>query len=577
MDHGKKIGGMRMKQTSVQHHTFFSRCSRSGEVFIPEDFSNEETLIAKTTDQFVRQEILPLIEETDDNRRQMVRSLFEKAGELGLLGIEIPEKYGGFSLGKKVSGLVAEKIGFGGIFSVSYNIHVGVGTLPYVYFGTESQKQTYLPKLLTGEWVGAYALTEPNAGSDALHCQTRAVLNESGTAWLLNGEKQWITNAHLADVYVVFARTKEGITAFIVERSYEGVSVGSEEKKMGIHDSSTATLILEDVEIPVKNVLGEVGKGHRVALHILNMARLKLAFSNIGASKRALQLAVQYGKERKQFQTALVDFTMIQEKIANMAVLIYGAESAAYRTASLIDEELLDVETGNELMTKMSPFVIDCALNKVNCSEVLNDIVDEAVQIHGGYGYMQEYEVERLYRDARINRIFEGTNEINRLTIAKMLLQMKPPRSDENRQPNGRNDHYIQQAKQILKQSLKAISHFDRKKLENEQEYARLLADMVKKIYVMESAFLRTEKTIAANGADHASLKSLMTDVLCEEGYRQVQAAGISLLSAAITDQEQRRMELDAIQHLTVPIYTNLFKKKREIAKAITETARYRS
>lgn len=577
MDHGKKIGGMRMKQTSVQHHTFFSRCSSSGEVFIPEDFSNEETLIAKTTDQFVRQEILPLIEETDDNRRQMVRSLFEKAGELGLLGIEIPEKYGGFSLGKKVSGLVAEKIGFGGIFSVSYNIHVGVGTLPYVYFGTESQKQTYLPKLLTGEWIGAYALTEPNAGSDALHCQTRAVLNESGTAWLLNGEKQWITNAHLADVYVVFARTKEGITAFIVERSYEGVSVGSEEKKMGIHDSSTATLILEDVEIPVENVLGEVGKGHRVALHILNMARLKLAFSNIGASKRALQLAVQYGKERKQFQTALVDFTMIQEKIANMVVLIYGAESAAYRTASLIDEELLDVETGNELMTKMSPFVIDCALNKVNCSEVLDYIVDEAVQIHGGYGYMQEYEVERLYRDARINRIFEGTNEINRLTIAKMLLQMKLPLSGENRQPNGRNDHYIQQAKQILKQSLKAISHFDRQKLENEQEYARLLADMVKNINVMESAFLRTEKIIAANGADHASLKSLMTDVLCEEGYRQVQAAGISLLSAAITDQEQRRMELDAIQHLTVPIYTNLFKKKREIAKAITETARYRS
>jgi hypothetical protein len=228
-------------------------------------------------------------------------------------------------------------------------------------------------------------------------------------------------------------------------------------------------------------------------------------------------------------------------------------------------------------MTKMSPFVIDCALNKVNCSEVLNYIVDEAVQIHGGYGYMQEYEVERLYRDARINRIFEGTNEINRLTIAKLLLQIKPSLSDENRQPNGRNDHYIQQAKQILKQVLKAISHFDRQQLENEQEYARLLADIVKNIYVIESAFLRTKKTIAAHGGNQASLKSLMTDVLCEEGYRQVQAAGISLLSAAITDQEQRKKELDAIQHLAVPIYTNLFKKKREIAKAITEAARYRS
>lgn len=267
-----------------------------------------------------------------------------------------------------------------------------------------------MPKIASGEWIGAYALTEPNAGSDALSAKTSAVLNEDGTAWKLNGEKQWITNAHMADVYVVFAKTNKGMTAFIVERTCEGVSIGLEEKKMGIKGSSTATLILEDVVIPAENVLGEVGKGHHVALNILNFARLKLAFGNIGTAKQAIGLSVQYGKERKQFQTELVDFTMIQEKIANMIIATYGAESAAYRTAGVIDEAIH--ESDEDLMKKMSQFAIECALNKVNASETLGHIVDEAVQIHGGYGYMQEYEVERLYRDARISRIFEGRTKL---------------------------------------------------------------------------------------------------------------------------------------------------------------------
>lgn len=389
-------------------------------------------------------------------------------------------------------------MGYAGAFSVSFNIHAGVGTLPYVYFGTEEQKEKYLPKLASGEWIGAYALTEPNAGSDALSAKTSAVLNEDGTAWKLNGEKQWITNAHMADVYVVFAKTNKGMTAFIVERTCEGVSIGLEEKKMGIKGSSTATLILEDVMIPAENVLGEVGKGHHVALNILNFARLKLAFGNIGTAKQAIGLSVQYGKERKQFQTELVDFTMIQEKIANMIIATYGAESAAYRTAGVIDEAIHETAKDDSIIQKMSQYAMECAINKVNASEILGNIVDEAVQIHGGYGYMQEYEVERLYRDARISRIFEGTNEINRLTVAKMLLkqmQQLEPQADEMIGENvERNHRYILLSKQLLKQSLKTLSQSPDLKIEQEQEYSRVLADMMKDVYVMESAFLRTKK-----------------------------------------------------------------------------------
>ncbi len=348
--------------------------------FTPEDFTEEDQLIAKTTELFVKQEVAPKLSAIEQHDYAAGRELFGKAGELGLLGIEVPVEYGGLSLNKKVAGLVAEKMGFAGSFSVSYNIHAGVGTLPYVYFGTEAQKQSYLPKLASGEWIGAYALTEPNAGSDALHARTSAVLNEDGTSWLLNGEKQWITNAQLADVYVVFANTGEGMTAFIVERGFDGVSVGPEEKKMGIKGSSTATLLLDNVQVPLSNVLGKLGQGHRVALNILNMARLKLAFSNIGSAKQALQLAVTYGKVRKQFQKSLVDFTMIQEKIANMAVSIYGAESTAYRTAGALDEALQAVDSSDEMTRRLADFSMECAINKVYSSEMQDQIVDEAVQ-----------------------------------------------------------------------------------------------------------------------------------------------------------------------------------------------------
>ncbi|MFJ7886592.1 acyl-CoA dehydrogenase family protein [Lysinibacillus xylanilyticus] len=535
-------------------------------IFTPEDFQDEEELIAKTAELFIKQDVTPNISSIEQHQYEITRQLFQKAGDLGLLAIEIPEAYGGLQLNKKISGLIAEKMGYGGSFSVSYNIHAGVGTLPYVYFGNEPQKQRYLPKLASGEWIGAYALTEPEAGSDALRPKTNAILNEDGSAWVLNGEKQWITNAQLADIFVVFAKTNDGMTAFIVERTFTGVSVGQEEEKMGIKGSSTATLILEDVAIPSDNILGEVGKGHKVAMNILNMARLKLAFSNIGTSKQALQLAVNYGKGRKQFQKPIIDFTMIQEKIADMATLIYGAESAAYRTAGEMDN-VIELASKESMVLQIADFAMECAINKVNCSEALGKIVDEALQIHGGYGYMQDYEVERLYRDARISRIFEGTNEINRLTIAKMLYKKYAQTTFTNNapiayQPSENNHQYIRLSKYLMQIAIFVIVD-TQINLEQEQEYMRLLADIAKDIYVMESSLLRTEK------AAYEKTKHLMTDILCQEGYRKIEKSTIDIISAAETNEQIRKTWLDDIQHLNIPLHQNLFVKKREVARSI--------
>ncbi|WP_340372890.1 acyl-CoA dehydrogenase family protein [Peribacillus sp. FSL E2-0218] len=548
--------------------------------FTPEDFNEEDHLISKTTELFVKNEIMPLLDSIDRHDHGKVKKLFQEAGELGLLSVEVPESYGGLSLNKKLSGLVAEKMGFGGSFSVSFNIHAGVGTLPYVYYGTEEQKQKYLPKLASGEWIGAYALTENNAGSDALNAKTTAVLNEQGTAWLLNGEKQWITNAQVADVYVVFAKTNDSMTAFIVDRMFKGVSVGPEEKKMGIKGSSTATLILEDVSVPAQNVLGKVGQGHHVALNILNMARLKLSFSNIGASKQALELAVNYAKQRKQFNRTIIGFSMIQEKIANMAIAIYGAESAAYRTADSLDNVFETDEPLDEQLGKLANYAAECAINKVHCSEILDRIVDEALQIHGGYGYMQEYEVERLYRDARISRIFEGTNEINRLTIAKLLMKKGfqnggtwlNPLFDEE---VNRNRQYIQFSNMLLHKSLKALIHANIN-IQQEQEYSRLLADMVKEIHVMESSVIRTEKAIQKNGMEKERLKENMTNVICEEGYRRVEEMAVLILTGTESGEASRKVLLEEVRSLAVPLFRNLFIQKREIAERMADQEKYK-
>ncbi|MFJ5769849.1 acyl-CoA dehydrogenase family protein [Psychrobacillus sp. NPDC093180] len=550
-------------------------------IFTPDDFTEEDHLIAKTTESFIKQDVIPHLSQFEQHNYALTSKLFKKAGDLGLLSIEVPEDYGGLSLNKKTSGLVAEKMGQSGSFSVSFNIHVGVGTLPYVYFGTAEQKEKYLPKFASGQWIGAYALTEPSAGSDALSLKTTAVLQEDGT-WLLNGEKQWITNAKVADVFVVFAKTVDGVTAFIVEKSFTGVSTGPEEKKMGIKGSSTATLILDNVVVPGENLLSVSGKGHQVALNILNMARLKLAFANIGTAKQATRLSIEYVNERKQFNKHLANFTMIQEKIANMVISIYGAESAAYRTAHSIDESLEAIESDQEIPAVLANYAIECALNKINSSEILDEIVDEAVQIHGGNGFMQEYEVESLYRDARISRIFEGTNEINRLTISKLILKKQAElistaslvASESSSRPN-RNFQYIILSLELLQKVLIAFSKTTLN-LEQEQEYLRLLADMTKDIYVMESSYLRLEKYLRKTGiAEEETIHQLITSVICEEGYRKVETAAVTILSSLEIEEQLRAVMLQDIKQLSVPLYSNLFIRKRKIAEVMIGHGRY--
>lgn len=550
-------------------------------IFTPEEFTEEDHLIAKTTESFIKQDVIPRLSQVEQHNYALTSELFQKAGDLGLLSIEVPEDYGGLSLNKKTAGLVAEKMGQSGSFSVSFNIHVGVGTLPYVYFGTAEQKEKYLPKLASGQWIGAYALTEPSAGSDALNLKTTAVLQEDGT-WLLNGEKQWITNAKVADVFVVFAKTIDGVTAFIVEKSFAGVSTGPEEKKMGIKGSSTATLILDNVSVPSENMLGVDGKGHQVALNILNMARLKLAFANIGTAKQATQLSIEYVNERKQFNKHLANFTMIQEKLANMVISIYGAESAAYHTAHCIDESLETIESDQEIPPVLANYAIECALNKINSSEILDEIVDEAVQIHGGNGFMQEYEVESLYRDARISRIFEGTNEINRLTISKLILKKQEElistvslvASESSSRPN-RNFQYIILSLELLQKVLIAFSKTTLN-LEQEQEYLRLLADMTKDIYVMESSYLRLEKYLRRTRiAEEETIHQVITSVICEEGYRKVETAAVTILSSLEIEEQLRAVMLQDIKQLSIPLYSNLFIRKRKIAEVMIGHGRY--
>ncbi|OYD56172.1 acyl-CoA dehydrogenase, partial [Fictibacillus aquaticus] len=401
----------------------------AADIFTPEDFSEEHHMIAKTTEEYVVKDVVPNLEELENHNFEISRKLLTKAGELGLLGADVPEEYGGLGLDKISSSLITEKFARGRGFSISYGAHVGIGSLPIVLFGNEEQKKKYLPELATGEKIAAYALTEPGSGSDALGARTTARLNAEGTHYVLNGEKQWITNSAFADVFVVYAKIDgEQFSAFIVEREYAGVSTGPEEKKMGIKSSSTRTLILEDALVPKENLLGEAGKGHVIAFNILNIGRYKLALGCVGAAKRGLEVSVKYANERQQFKRKISSFTLIQEKLANMAVQTYAAESSTYRTVGLFENRMGGLseekqKDGKEIAKAIAEYAIECSLNKVFASEALDYVVDEGVQIHGGYGFMGEYEIEGMYRDSRINRIFEGTNEINRLLVPGTLVK----------------------------------------------------------------------------------------------------------------------------------------------------------
>src|SRR5215475_189327 len=409
--------------------SFLLESRTPAEVFTPEDFSEQHKLIAQTAEEFAQNEIIPNIEKMEQKDFSISRDLLRKAGELGLSGVEIPEVYGGLEIDKVTAAVIADHIAKYAGFATTWGGHTGIGTLPIVYFGTEEQKKKYLPKLAAGEMIGAYALSEATSGSDALNCRARATLSSDGKHYLLNGEKMWITNAGFADLFTVFAKVDgEKFTAFLVERNFPGFSVGAEEKKMGIRGSSTAPLILNDCKVPVENVLGEIGKGHVIAFNILNIGRFKLGAMCVGGARNSLDHAIAYAKQRKAFAKVIADFGLVREKLANMAARTYVGESLVYRTVGLMDSALSAVDKSaddapKQTLKAIEEYAVECSIIKVWASEMLDYVVDETVQVYGGYGFVEEYPAERTYRDARINRIFEGTNEINRLIITGFLLK----------------------------------------------------------------------------------------------------------------------------------------------------------
>jgi alkylation response protein AidB-like acyl-CoA dehydrogenase len=569
-------------------------------VWTHEDLTDEQKMIAKTTEDFVKNEVLPEVEYLENHEFDRTVRLLKEAGELGLLGADVPEEYGGLGLDKISSSLITEKMARAGGFSLSHGAHVGIGSLPIVLFGNEEQKQKYLPKLATGEMLAAYALTEPGSGSDALGAKTSASLNQEGTHFILNGEKQWITNSGFADVFIVYAKIDgEHFTAFIVDRDFPGVSTGAEEKKMGIKSSSTRTLILQDVPVPKENLLGEPGKGHVIAFNILNIGRYKLGVGVVGGAKRAFELAVQYANMRQQFKTPISQFNLTKEKLATMATKIYAAETSVYRTVGLYEERMgqlteEQVKNPKEVAISISEYAIECSLNKFFASEVLDYVVDEGVQIHGGYGFMQEYEIERAYRDSRINRIFEGTNEINRLLVPgtfirkalkgelpllqkaqvlqeelMMLIPVEP--GDE---PLAQEKYLVGNAKKIGLLAIGLAAQKFGRELEKEQEILANIADIVSSAYAMESVVLRTEKAIAKTGVEKSKQKLLYTQIFCQEAFNKIEQDAKETL-IAVEKGDTLRMLISSLRKYTRHTPINVIEKKREVADRLIEEEKY--
>jgi alkylation response protein AidB-like acyl-CoA dehydrogenase len=571
------------------------------EVFTPEDFSDEQKQIAETTEQFVLNEVIPFREEIENHNFDKVVELMRKCGELGLLMIDAPEEYGGLELDKATSMLAAEKISHSGSFSVAYAAHTGIGTLPLVYYGTKAQKEQYLNRIISGEWVAAYCLTEPGSGSDALGALASATLSEDGKYYLLNGTKQFITNGSFANLYTVFAKIdKEHFTAFLVERTTEGLSVGPEEKKLGIKGSSTTQIILENAKVPVENLLGEIGKGHKIAFNVLNVGRFKLGAAVTGAAKHALVSGIKYANERKQFGVPIASFGAIREKIADMTAGIFAAESLVYRLAGLIDDRLATIpkETADyydAYQLGIEEYSIECAIAKVFCSEVLADVVDEVVQIYGGYGFTQEYPAEGFYRDERINRIFEGTNEINRLlipgTILRRALKGEIPLQKEAMKAFEAlmsptfvelddSDPFAREKALLagLKQAFLIIAGSGVQKymdeIKDEQELLLAAADIAINIFAIESAMLRAEKMLPGLSAAKQATAIASVKVFT---FNAAEKTATAARKAAffIEEGDNLTMLLAGIRRFTKYDASGLLQAKRTLAAAASENEKY--
>jgi alkylation response protein AidB-like acyl-CoA dehydrogenase len=577
------------------------RESTPADTFSPENFSEEQRMIRDMCDQFLDAEIYPILDRIDSLEPGLMKSLVTKAGDQGLLSVSFPEEYGGLGKDFVTSTIVNEYLGAGHSFSVAIAAHTGIGTLPILYFGTPEQKQKYIPKLITGEWAGAYGLTEPNSGSDALGAKTTAKLSDDGKYYLLNGQKCWITNGGFAQVYTVFAKVDgDKFTAFIVERGTEGFTQGPEEHKMGIKGSSTVQLYFQDAKVPVENVLGEIGKGHRIAFNILNIGRLKLCAAATGGARRALTNTVEYARTREQFKQPISNFGAIKHKLAEMAIRIFVAESALYRTADWIDEkekELLAVgKPFNEsLLGAAEEYAIECAMLKVYGSETLDFVVDEGVQIHGGNGFSAEYNISRAYRDSRINRIYEGTNEINRLLTLDMTLKRAmggrldlmgpamavqkelmsiPDFGTADEAPFAREQKLVANLKKAILMTAGAAVQKLMMKIESEQEVLMNLADMAIETFNAESVLLRVMKMTETNGEEAIRLHQDIMRTYLYDAADRVNKAGKDAINSFAEGDEQR-MILMGLKRFTKADPFNSKDARRRIADKMIAEGRY--
>lgn len=591
-----------MEKETIKGGEFLIKETDAKDIFIPEEFDEEQQMIAATCSDFLDQEILPRLEQIDSLEEGLTPSLLEKAGELGILGISIPEEYMGFGKNFVTGMLTTEIIGGGYSFAVSLSAHTGIGTLPTLYYGNDAQKQKYIPKLASGEWKAAYCLTEPGSGSDANSGKTKAVLSEDGKHYILNGQKMWITNGGFADIYTVFAKIDDddNLSAFIVEKDFGGISLNPEEKKMGIKGSSTRQVFFNDCKVPVENLLGEREEGFKIALNILNIGRVKLAGAAIGGAKSAINNAINYANEREQFGRAISKYGAIKYKLAEQAVRIFASESAVYRCSQNIDDAINGYVDGGMDKQKATlegirQFAAEAAILKVHGSEVLDYVVDEAVQIYGGMGYSAESPVERAYRDARINRIFEGTNEINRMLIVDMLMKKAMKGELDLLGPaqavakelmsipdfSAGSDDVFEKARvqvQNFKKAALMVAGSAAQKLmtslAKEQEIMMNIADMVIDMYVAESVLLRVEKLASLRGKDNVSLQIDMMQTYIYDAADRMNKYGKEAINAFVEGDEQRMM-LMGLKRFTKHAPFNAKEARRRVAEKMIAENKY--
>lgn len=585
-------------RTAAKGGSFLLESPAPQDVFTPADLTDDQKLIGQTAEEFVLKEVLPLAKDLENKKPGLMAELVKKGGELGLMGGGVPEAYGGAGLDKIATTVLTEKLSIYGGFAVTHGAHAGIGTLPIVYFGTEEQKKKYLPKLATGELIGAYCLSEPQAGSDAQNSLTRAQLNPEGTHYILNGQKMWITNGGFADLYIVFAKIDgEKFTAFIVERSYPGCKPGNEEHKMGIHGSSTTPVFLENCRVPKENLLHEIGRGHIVAFNILNSGRFTLGASCVGGAKHVLMTAAKYTKERRAFGKQIGDFGLMKEKLAEMAIQILAVESMVYRSAGNI-ELMMSAATGDKVahsMKVLEEYAIESSIAKVYGSEMLDYVVDEGVQIFGGYGFHEEYSVCRAYRDSRINRIFEGTNEINRMLIIQMLMKralggqlplipaamkladeiLAGPSLEET--PEGvlaEESREVANAKKMFLQAAGGAMQKFREKLADEQELIAALSNMVMEVYAMESLLLRAQKAAAAKGEPAAKVMIDAARVFISDAMERVEHEAKRAI-AAVNEGDMLTTQMAVLKRFAKRSAVDSITLRRGIAAAVHSQDRY--